>query len=158
MDGVHDTYEKIRNRPFKKLLEQLQLVSDTAPFGINYVVNAETISDLDEAIELTLDAGASELLLLPEYSENKLDKSTEKRLMHWVSENHNRIPLAISEASSIEGIPIANPFNSEEGTNAYIHVNAFGKVSHTSYQQSNAISINKYGGILAAIKILQGEF
>jgi MoaA/NifB/PqqE/SkfB family radical SAM enzyme len=51
MDGVRDTYTSIRGRPFAELLEKLDVAKTIAPFGINYVVNSDTVACLDEAAE-----------------------------------------------------------------------------------------------------------
>ena len=66
MDGTYGTYESIRNRSFVDLVEKLRLAREIAPFGVNFVVNAETISDLDTAAATAFELGAFELLLLPE--------------------------------------------------------------------------------------------
>jgi MoaA/NifB/PqqE/SkfB family radical SAM enzyme len=59
MDGVGNTYERLRGRSFDSLLAQLRLVQTISRFGINYVVNAETLTDLDCAMALARDAQAS---------------------------------------------------------------------------------------------------
>jgi MoaA/NifB/PqqE/SkfB family radical SAM enzyme len=66
MDGVDGTYETLRGRPFAGLKSKVEIIRDIAPFGINYVVNALTLPDLDAALEITAKWGASEFLLLPE--------------------------------------------------------------------------------------------
>lgn len=45
MDGIGETYERIRGRNFATFLDKLRLVRAIAPFGVNYVVNAETVRD-----------------------------------------------------------------------------------------------------------------
>lgn len=156
MDGVGETYEHFRHRPFSTFLDQLSLVRDTSPFGINYVVNETTVCQLDEAAELVFSAGASELLLLPEYSANGLPASTRHRMSRWLKENSSRVRLSISELGVTDGMPIADPFVNEKGMMAYVHVSAFGKVSQTSYDQRGAIAINATNGILAAIAQYEG--
>lgn len=47
MDGVGPTYESIRCRPFDALLERITALERVARFGINFVVNAKTVGDLD---------------------------------------------------------------------------------------------------------------
>ncbi|MBL8874079.1 MAG: radical SAM protein [Planctomycetaceae bacterium] len=157
MDGVGETYERIRRRSFNQLFNQLQIVRDTCAFGINYVVNDITIRDLNEAADLAFGAGAAELLLLPEHSAHGLDLSTEQRLTKWLAENNGRFRLSISEAGVTDGLPIADPFVNEKGTKAYVHVNASGRVARTSYNQDNTILISSDEGILAAIAELEGE-
>ena len=157
MDGVRDTYEQIRKRSFTQFLKQLKLVSDVCSFGINYVVNDDTINELDEAAEIVFEAGARELLLLPEQSADGLKESTQNALMKWVALNSDRVRLSISEIGIVEGIPLANPFLHDNNTKAYIHVNAFGEVSRTSFQQADAVAIKKENGILSAIANYEGK-
>jgi MoaA/NifB/PqqE/SkfB family radical SAM enzyme len=157
MDGVGDTYEKIRGRSFSKFLQRLQMVSETSAFGINYVVNQATVGELDEAADLVFDAGATELLLLPEYSAHGLQESTRQALLQWISSNSNRVRLSISETAATEGMPLADPFNNERGMKAYVHVNAFGELSRTSYEDNNALLINMHEGILAALANYEGH-
>ncbi len=54
MDGVGPTYEALRGRPFEALRRRLDTVSALAPFGINFVVNARTLPDLDAATTLAV--------------------------------------------------------------------------------------------------------
>jgi sulfatase maturation enzyme AslB (radical SAM superfamily) len=151
MDGVNQTYERIRGRSFGRFRDQLRLVADICPFGINYVINDDTIGDLDAAKDIILEAGARELLLLPERSKNEMSEQTRAALRQWVAENSGDLPLSITEASSVDGIPIAEPFVGDKGLRAYAHVNAFGAVSGTSFEQGNAVPIKDREGILASI-------
>ena len=66
MDGVGDTYERLRGRSFASLLQRFEVIRNLAPFGINFVVNSLTLPDLDAAVALAAEVGASEFLLLPE--------------------------------------------------------------------------------------------
>ena len=157
LDGIGTTYERIRRRSFAKFLEQLEIVSEMCAFGINYVVNDATVVQLDEAAHLAFGSGATELLLLPEVSDLGLAESTQKTMLDWVSANCGRLRLAISESGVTDEIPIADPFFTEKGTKAYIHVSASGKVSRASYEQDSAISIKAGAGILAAIAECEGE-
>jgi hypothetical protein len=158
MDGVGPTYERIRHRSFARLVQQLRLVSETCAFGVNYVVNDATVAQLDEAAELVFELGASELLLLPEVSERGgLQQCTRQALLDWVSANCGQLRLAISEAAATDGIPIADPFCTEKGARAFMHVSASGTVSRSSYIRDGAIAINKESGILAAIAEYGGD-
>ncbi len=52
VDGVGYTYQELRGRSFAALRRRLETVRTLAPFGINFVVNARTLSDLDPATTL----------------------------------------------------------------------------------------------------------
>lgn len=157
MDGLGATYERIRQRPFAQFLQQAQLVSERCAFGINYVVNDSTVNQLDEAANLVFKLGATELLLLPEVSDGGLLNYSRDTLEAWVTVNADHRRLAISEAAVTEGIPVADPFVTEMGTKAYLHVSASGKVSRSSYKQNDAVTIIPEEGILAAIAQYNGE-
>jgi len=60
MDGVDSTYESIRGRSFSALLGRLDAVRELSAFGINFVINSRTISDLDTAITLAAGTGYAE--------------------------------------------------------------------------------------------------
>ena len=51
VDGVGATYERLRRRPFPAVLAAATLLRSVAPIGINAVVNADTIGELDDLAE-----------------------------------------------------------------------------------------------------------
>ena len=135
MDGVNSTYEALRGRPFSHLLDRIRLVRELAPFGINYVVNKRTITDLDRAISIADNLGASEFLLLPEESVNSqggIDEYTLGKLREWIECYSGPIPLTISEANAGD-IGIVNPFANESGLRGFAHIDARGTLKRTSY-------------------------
>ena len=136
MDGVGETYTRIRNRPFSTLIEKLTLAQRISPFAINYVVNAHTIDDLDSAAKVAFDAGASEMLLLPERSvagKGGTDEATRQTLFEWVSRRSD-LRLAISTADPLEGIPLADPFPDDtDELEAYAHIDASRQLKASSF-------------------------
>ena len=155
MDGIGRTYESIRNRPFDKLLDNIAKIQGIVPFGINYVVNSKTIKDLDSAVQLAEDLGASEFLLLPEEPVGRaigIDNKTRHSFQKWVNEHRSSIPLTVSEGGA-EGLPIYNPFNAEKGLTAFAHIDASGNIKRTSYDK-NGVPIEK-DGIMAALEKLK---
>ena len=96
------------------------------PFGINYVVNTETIKDLDRAIEIAEHLGAKEFLLLPEEPIGRgkaLDVRTKYILQEWIRTYSGKVRLSISERHS-ENLPTCIPFSLETGLKAYAHIDA----------------------------------
>ena len=137
MDGVNSTYEVLRGRPFSSLLNRIRMAKDLAPFGINYVVNKQTIADLDRAISIADNLGASEFLLLPEEpvnSQGGIDEYTLEKLREWIECYSGPIPLTISEANA-SGISVANPFANESGVREFAHIDARGVLKRTSYDK-----------------------
>ena len=140
MDGVETTYESIRRRSFSALRKQLILIRSVARLGINILVNANTLSDLDVAAAIAEDAGASEILLLPQISAggcDGIDDRTNRALRGWVDRYNGNLGLAISEDSS-EGFPICDPLRRESGLRGYAHIDATGVLKASSFDSTGA--------------------
>lgn len=155
MDGVGPTYESIRCRPFNALLERITALERVARFGINFVVNSKTVGDLDAAVQLAADLGASEFLLLPEEPVGQgvgIDHETTMTLRKWVNKYHGSIPLAVSEGGA-EGLPTCNPLNAEIGLTAFAHIDASGIIKRTSYDTSGVLI--RENGVMAALNQLR---
>jgi MoaA/NifB/PqqE/SkfB family radical SAM enzyme len=155
MDGTGATYEALRKRPFRQLLQKLKLVRGLAPFGINFVVNATTFQDIGEAVVIATDCGASEFLLLPERSTSArdgIDNATREALRTWVTSARADIRLAISEVDA-EGMPICNPLGREKGLRSYAHIDASGLLKRSSFDNSGvALGSRKLPEILERLQ------
>jgi MoaA/NifB/PqqE/SkfB family radical SAM enzyme len=135
MDGIDATYERLRSRSFKALQQTLITIKEMSAFGINYVVNSDTLPDIDEAAAFAEKVGACEFLLLPEravYEHGGITDAAAEDLRVWVGRYTGQIRLAVSEASA-EGMPTCNPFQNETGLRAYAHIDANGVLKHNSY-------------------------
>jgi len=155
MDGVGPTYEFIRCRPFAALLERITALERVVNFGINFVVNSKTVGDLDVAVQLAADLGASEFLLLPEEPIGRgsgIDNDTIITLRKWVKRYRGSVPLAVSEGGA-EGLPTCNPLSAETGLAAFAHIDASGIIKRTSYD-SSGIFIRE-NGVMAALDKLK---
>jgi sulfatase maturation enzyme AslB (radical SAM superfamily) len=157
MDGVGDTYERLRNRSFSALQKRLDSLRNIVPFGINFVVNKDTLPDIETAAFLAENAGASEFLILPEHPVNGrdgIDGETAVSLREWVNHYSGVIRLAITETDA-EGMPTCNPLPHETGLRAYAHIDASGLLKRTSFDRDGvAIGSN---GVMAALSQLQQE-
>ena len=115
MDGVGETYEALRGRPFSTLVKRLHEVKALAPIGINFVVNSLTLPDLDAAIRLASEVGATEFLLLPEQASTGsagIHQRTARDLIRWVGTYQGTVPLAVSEIGAT-GLPTCYPFKQD---------------------------------------------
>jgi sulfatase maturation enzyme AslB (radical SAM superfamily) len=156
MDGIGETYEMLRGRPFSVLCDHLENLRYLVPFGINFVVNKQTFPDLDAAINLAEMVGASEFLLLPEHPINGcggIDNITEQALLHWVTQYQGGIPLTISEFGT-NVLQYCNPLPEEIGLQAYAHIDANGILKRTSYDIQGVV-IGPEGVIEASHRLLQ---
>ena len=160
MDGIGATYEQCRRRSFKNLCERLKSVRRIVPFGINYVVNAQTLPDLDEATVLANSLGATEFLLLPEQATQNgggIDRSTSDALRRWVISYGGKVPLTVSEAGA-DGLPTCNPVERENGLRAYAFISASGLLMKSSFDQDGiAIRDNGLVEALATLRQQHGE-
>ena len=155
MDGVWDTYQALRGRPFEALLEKLRMARALAPLGINFVVNRRTFPELDAAVEIASDAGAVEFLLLPEQpikSRGGIEQDTYQELKDWICRYRGKVPLTISE-SGAGPVNISNPLSLESGLREYAHIDAWGVLKETSYDASGQ-TIGA-GGLIKALDCLR---
>lgn len=155
MDGIGPTYEMLRGASFPSLLRRLETVREVAPFGINFLVNSRTLPDLDAAISLATEVGATEFLLLPEQPVKGLggiDNRTIKLLRSWVNSYRGAIPLRVSE-SGANGLPTCNPLAQETGLRSYAHIDASGVIKRSSFDEAG-VAIGE-GGVMQALKTLE---
>lgn len=154
MDGVGATYESIRRRCFPALLTRLKHIRSICRFGVNVVINERTLPDLDEAAIVAADAGACELLLLPQVPVRgvpAIPPDTLQDLRRWVDSYRGPLKLCINEASA-DGFPTCDPLAEEHGLYAYAHIDAVGVLKPSSYAEVG-VQIGD-GGVLQAIEQL----
>ena len=155
MDGVGSTYEDLRDRSFDHLIDRIEVIGSLAPFGINYVVNSQTVDHLDAAAGLACDLGATELLLLPEQptrDRTGIDEKTAAILRNWIATNKTDIALTISENGS-EGLPVCSPLGDEKGLRGYAHISAGGELRRSSFATSGVPIGNE--GVIPALQHLR---
>ena len=154
MDGVGATYETIRLRSFPALLACLKHIRSISRFGINVVINERTMLDLDEVAIVAADAGACELLLLPQVPLRgvpAVSPGTLQDLRRWVDFYRGPLKLCINEMSA-DGFPTCDPLPEERGLHAYAHIDAMGVLKPSSYAEKG-VQIAE-GGVLQAIEQL----
>ena len=158
MDGVGATYERLRGRSFASFAGRLAIVRETAPFGINYVVNGETIGDLPAAAEFAFEQGAKQLLLLPEVGDGGVPRVGEDvlgRLSAWAEENHGRYPLAVSanaaEAIHAPKLPIGA---GDDPSREFMHVDAAGMLKGCAFD-GTGVRLSETAGVMDAVARLR---
>lgn len=130
-------YKNIRNFDIDLIASKLELLKDKIPFGINTVINSQTILDLDKLIEFAENYGAEELLLLPEINNNEftLSKNEWKFLENWIIDNMYRVPLRIIDrARKMINVPIL--FDSQEYFEDYKYVDVNLRIKDSSYEKN----------------------
>ncbi|MER5359761.1 radical SAM protein [Streptomyces sp. NPDC002785] len=155
VDGVGPTYEKLHGRPFSDLVQRLAWIGQTFRFGLNCVVNADTLPDLDAVADLAASTGAAELLLLPERPARGRQGSSPQiiaALHRWATAYRGPVLLTLAEGDT-GPLPLAQPLPRETGLYAYAHLDATGTLRRTSYHSAGEPVDDR--GVLAALDRLQ---
>jgi MoaA/NifB/PqqE/SkfB family radical SAM enzyme len=155
VDGVGATYERLRGRPFAAVSSAAALLRSVAPIGINVVVNADTIGELDDLAEFAADVGASELLLLPEQPTSAtpgVSDADAERLARWIRTARTQVRLAISRSGLEASVPTVEVIPGERPLDAHMHVDATGVLRPHAYA-STGTPIK--GSILDAVQALR---
>ena len=142
MDGVGETYQRIRGRSFDEFRRRLEKVATIAPFGLNVVVNSETVLQLDAVRSFAEQAGAVEVMLLPEQPVGNrpgIGPDDAARLSEWIVGVPGSMRLAISHAGISEDIPLADPFAGEPPLEAHAHVDAIGVLRPDAYTSDGVV-------------------
>lgn len=133
VDGLGETYERLRGRSFGGLLSQMELIGSISPFGVNYVLNADTLPELSEAVSYWEQFGATEFLILPEIDiDGSISTNLIGNLRTFLSQYTGKLPLRINENCS-DNMPVAQPFHDSDPLKAYAFVDARGWLRRTSY-------------------------
>ena len=151
VDGVGAAYELLRGRSFTELLTRIELIASAFRFGVNCVVNATTLPQLDAVAELAAQVGAAELLLLPERparGRNGAHQAIVDPMHQWIGRYPGPLPIMLGEGDT-GPLPIAVPLPNETGLRAYAHIDASGTVRRTSFDTMGQPIDDR--GVLAAL-------
>jgi hypothetical protein len=138
MDGMDSTYERLRGRTFGRFLKALTIVRATGRFGINFLVNDDTIGDLPRAADFALENGAEEFLLLPEvplHGRKAPRRETMQILESWIVANWSIYPLRTSSmyAGGLS-LPVAHSSDGREFMD-FLHVDASGVLKGCAFDK-----------------------
>lgn len=136
VDGVGATYERLRGRPFAAVVRAAGLLASLAPFGINAVINADTIGDLDGLAVFADEVGACELLLLPEQptaATSGISDADAQCLVEWAATTRTGVRLAISRTGLEAALPTAETIPGELPLDAHMHLDAAGVLRPHAY-------------------------
>jgi MoaA/NifB/PqqE/SkfB family radical SAM enzyme len=156
VDGVGSTYERLRGRSFAAVRDAAALLRTVAPIGINTVVNADTIGELDALAEFAGEIGAFELLLLPQQetgAEPRISHEDVQRLIHWVHNARPGMQLAVSRSGLEDSLPTVETIPGERRLDAHMHVDATGVLRPHAFSQ---IGVPIRASVLDAARTLGG--
>lgn len=155
VDGVGTTYERLRGRPFAAVVQAAGLLGTLAPFGINAVINADTVSELDDLTEFADKIGASELLLLPEQptaTTPGISDADAQHLVEWAATATTGVRLAISRTGLEAAMPTAEAIPGEHPLDAHMHIDATGVLRPHAYAPTG-LSVGSH--IMDAVQALR---
>jgi MoaA/NifB/PqqE/SkfB family radical SAM enzyme len=155
VDGVGSTYERLRGRSFERLRGAVRTIAADFRWGVNTVVNDDTVGDLDAIASFAAEHGADELLLLPQQPTRNvdgLDATTTRELEDWIRGYAGPVALSTSRDAELS-VPVAEALPFEAGLRSYAHIDATGTMRASSYA-SNGIRIDQ-GGAMAALRRLK---
>ncbi|GAA4100825.1 radical SAM protein [Actinomadura miaoliensis] len=156
VDGVAATYERLRNRPFTAVRAAAALLASVAPFGINVVVNGDTVGELDDLAAFATDVGACELLLLPEQptaATPGISDADAQHLVRWIRGTATPVRLAIAQSGLEGSVPAVEAIPGERPLDAHLHVDATAILRPHAYA-TTGMPIE--GSILEAVHALKG--
>ena len=157
VDAVGADYERIRGRSFGALREQLAHIATVAPFGLNMVVSDERLAQLEPVAAFAAEVGASELLLLPQQAAratSALSGAGARQLAMWIAAYRGPVRLAISRLGVPDGLPLADPYESEDLLAAHAHIDASGHLRSDAY---STVAVPIAGSIAIALEDLRAK-
>jgi molybdenum cofactor biosynthesis enzyme MoaA len=147
IDGLGNTYKKMRQKEITPILNNLTLLKGKIPFGINIVISRNTLKDLDGMLKLAIEVGAEEILLLPLVHNGKfiMRESEWIELDNWVCNNYKNISISINKDARqyLKG-PFLFQENELEDSFGYIGANY--TFRNNSYIQQG-INMNEFNNI-----------
>ncbi len=155
VDGVGTTYERLRGRPFAAVVQAAGLLSSLAPFGINAVINADTIGELDDLAAFADEVGASELLLLPEQptaATPGISDADAQRLVEWAATAGTEVRLAISRTGLEAALPTAEAIPGELPLDAHMHLDATGVLRSHAYASTGLPVVGSIMDVVQTLK------
>ena len=155
MDGWGEVHKRSRGVPFDSLVSTIANVAGRIRVGVNYLVNDETVGDLERVAPLLASLSVEELLLLPEIGargENLLSESGISTLRGWVASYGGPLRLRGSERTCDEILPSVLP-PGDTDLFRYVHVDANGIMKTDSFT-SAGVPIGS-GSFLYAFKFLR---
>lgn len=155
VDGVGGTYERLRGRPFAAVAAAAQLLRSVAPLGVNTVVNADTVGELDRIAQFAVDVGARELLLLPQQATGSVPGITSRdaaRLVAWVRSCDLPLRLAISRSGFEDAVGGVEVVPRERPLDSHLHLDATGVLRADAYA---AAGVPVDGSIVKAVHALR---
>lgn len=103
IDGLESKYSAVKKHELTELIKKIKLLNGSIPFGINIIANPYSIIDVEKVIELSIELGAIDVLLIPEHKNGKflLQEHDWQQLENIVVKYQNRIQVNITYDASV---------------------------------------------------------
>lgn len=75
IDGIEPYYSEVKGKPLHNLLNIISSIQGKIPFGINTVVSPGKLPELVNVIELAIDIGSQNMLIIPEHRSGNFNLS-----------------------------------------------------------------------------------
>ncbi|MDD4051244.1 MAG: radical SAM protein [candidate division Zixibacteria bacterium] len=137
VDGIEPTYSRMRKRKLAKLSDVIAYLKGRIRFGINVVINSETIRQLDDISRLSRNWGAHEMLLLPIIvnGQGALTDAEWTYLDGWIKHNFGILRLRIPSVAR-KMLTCPSLFESDEWYDDYAYIAPDLTYRNDSFQKS----------------------
>lgn len=157
LDGVKDIHFRERGIDYQCMLQKIEACAiEGVRVGVNYLINDETVRDLNAMVDDMSRVGASELLLLPEvvtHGRYGVSKCALEKLRDWCCSNDSNVRVRLS-AGFHEYVPEAVVMPGDARLRAYAHIDCFGVIKKTSFESAG---VKITDGIIEAYQTLTKE-
>jgi MoaA/NifB/PqqE/SkfB family radical SAM enzyme len=150
IDGLEPKYSAVKRHVLSELIKKINLLKGFIPFGINIITNPNSIIDVEKVIELSIELGAIDVLLIPEHKNGKflLQDGDWLQLENIVTKYQKRIQVNITyDASSFINTNYLETEVKKEFL--FAHISADQKIKLRSYDiggvyVDNPLNIDEY--------------
>ncbi len=145
-------------RSITQLRAALDAIAGDFQWGINTVINQDTIGDLDALVAVAAEHGASGTSPAPGAADRRTTGANEETLrvlQNWVAAYTVPVPLSTSAQAEL-GVSTADALPKEVGLRSYAHIDASGTARASSYAASG-VRIGEDGVIAALQQLAKAE-
>jgi len=144
IDGNEISHFERRKKRFSDLLPILKYLNGRVKFGLNFLLNKDTINMLDDNLIFAKGVCAEELLILPMVvnGEFALNNNNWETLNNWLSSNYKDFPIRITDSAK-EHLTVPILFKDSLSEKSYAYISADKKWKVNSFAK-NGLDISKF--------------
>ena len=143
VDGLEPKYSSIKKKNLSDLVKKIYLIKGIIPFGLNIIINPNSTEDVIKVINLALELGAMDVLLIPEHKDGNFlltDEDWEKvRLI--IKDYSAKIQINVTYDASFQ---IESDYLDTDTENDFLfaHISADKKLKLHSYENEGILIEN----------------